>query len=175
MAEEGKIRVETLARLINVTPRRVQQLAKEGIVQKGGRGFYDLVTSIQGYCKFLQDQLEGRPTQDITARLKDEQLRKARLENDEREMKLLAFEEVQELVSETAAVIAQMCDALDDRLAPLVTNVSNPVEIKAIIHEETNRIRQVVADNLANPRTAIGVRRNPQTTPRKNGRPMGKH
>ena len=43
-----------LASLFNVTERRVQQLAVEGIVKKEARGKYHQDDSVRGYIRFLQ-------------------------------------------------------------------------------------------------------------------------
>jgi len=46
--------VGQLSRLLMLTDTRVQQLSKQGVIVKSGRGEYRLVPSIQGYIKFLQ-------------------------------------------------------------------------------------------------------------------------
>ena len=50
----------TLAKLFHLTERRVQQLARDGIIAKGIKGKYDLVSSVQGYVKYLQERALGR-------------------------------------------------------------------------------------------------------------------
>ena len=48
-----------IARLLNITERRVQQLAKEGVIPRSGRGRYPLAGAIRGYVTFLQDTGDG--------------------------------------------------------------------------------------------------------------------
>lgn len=48
------VSVGQLAKLLLITETRIQQLAKQGVIVKGGRGEYRLVPSIHGYIKFLQ-------------------------------------------------------------------------------------------------------------------------
>lgn len=79
--------VEVVAKFLNITPRRVQQLASEGVIPKGQRGHYHLVGAIRGYIKFLQERAEGRSAEG--GELYDERTRLARLQSDELEMKLL--------------------------------------------------------------------------------------
>jgi hypothetical protein len=45
--------VHDLARYMGVTPRRVQQLAKEGIIEKAGRGGYDIIRCLAMYVAYL--------------------------------------------------------------------------------------------------------------------------
>lgn len=44
------------AKLFNITERRVQQLAKEGIIPKVARGKYPLLGAVRGYITFLQER-----------------------------------------------------------------------------------------------------------------------
>lgn len=50
------------SRLFNITERRVQQMAQQGIVPKAARGKYPLVGTIQAYVKFLQERALGGET-----------------------------------------------------------------------------------------------------------------
>ena len=48
------------ARLFGLTERRIQSLAKEGVIPKSGRGQYPLISTIKGYVKYLQDRSLGQ-------------------------------------------------------------------------------------------------------------------
>jgi hypothetical protein len=48
-----------LARLLNLTERRITQLAKEGVIPRSGRGKYPLANSVRGYITFLQQTASG--------------------------------------------------------------------------------------------------------------------
>ena len=54
------VSVATLAKLFNITERRVQQLARDGIIPKAKRGEYDLVACVRGYVTYLQQAANGR-------------------------------------------------------------------------------------------------------------------
>lgn len=56
--------VEVMAKLLQITPRRIQQLANEGIIEKTDRGRYDLIRSVQGYIRYLNDQIPNKSTSD---------------------------------------------------------------------------------------------------------------
>ncbi|SKA72301.1 Phage DNA packaging protein, Nu1 subunit of terminase [Thiothrix eikelboomii] len=57
--------VEIMSRLLLLTPRRVQQLANEGVVEKTDRGRYDLIKSVQGYIRYLNDQIPNKASNDV--------------------------------------------------------------------------------------------------------------
>lgn len=49
------INVSQLSRLLDLTPRRVQQLVQQGVIPKAGRDAYPLVAAVQGYLRWLTD------------------------------------------------------------------------------------------------------------------------
>lgn len=52
--------VDTIAKLLDMTPRRVQQLANEGIIPKPkDRGQYEIVPCVVGYIKHIKGMLNG--------------------------------------------------------------------------------------------------------------------
>lgn len=59
MADRPTVTAGTLADLFNLTERRIQQLANEKVVVKADRGKYDLIGSVKGYVRFLQDLANG--------------------------------------------------------------------------------------------------------------------
>lgn len=48
--------VGTIAKLLMLTDRRVQQLTKEGVIPKAERGRYELAPAVQGYIRYLQER-----------------------------------------------------------------------------------------------------------------------
>jgi len=59
---ENLYSVDVIAKLLNLTERRVQQLAKEGIIPKAEKGKYNLVAVVKAYVKYLQDLAFGKHT-----------------------------------------------------------------------------------------------------------------
>lgn len=52
-------KVTVIARFLNLTERRVQQLARDGIIPKPEKGKYDLVRCVQRYVHYLQERAYG--------------------------------------------------------------------------------------------------------------------
>lgn len=50
-----ELTVSELSILLNLTPRRIQQLAGEGVIPRADRGKYKLIPAVQGYIAFLQE------------------------------------------------------------------------------------------------------------------------
>lgn len=59
------VSVGTLAELLLIDPRRVQQLSKEGIFPKAERGRYDSVKCVHQYIRFLREQAKGRDPEKV--------------------------------------------------------------------------------------------------------------
>jgi phage terminase Nu1 subunit (DNA packaging protein) len=88
-----------LAKLLNLTERRIQQLANQDIIPKASRGQYELAPALQGYTKYLQDLAANKGNsleqKDFKARLLKAQAEKAELELDVLKEKYLEASEVE--------------------------------------------------------------------------------
>lgn len=51
---EGTHSALVISKLLDITPRRLQQLAKEGFIPKAARGKYPLIGAVQGYIRYLK-------------------------------------------------------------------------------------------------------------------------
>lgn len=59
MIREGLVSSKVIGDLLNLTPRRVEQLASARIIPKSARGKYDPVPVVQAYIRYLQQKLAG--------------------------------------------------------------------------------------------------------------------
>jgi len=55
----ANVSTDRLSRVLMISPRRVQQLVKEGVLTKEGRGRYPLVPNVQAYIKYWQERASG--------------------------------------------------------------------------------------------------------------------
>lgn len=98
--------VDVVARLLKIEPRRIQFLAKEGIIPKAARGRYDLVACVHGYLDYVREGQRDRATV-----VDMEELRK-RKQLADTEIAELALEEARGLVVPIGVVIAEVEDCL---------------------------------------------------------------
>lgn len=81
--------VETVAHVLGLTTRRVQQLTSEGVFAKEGRGRYDLVSCVQAYVGFWQDKAEARSAAEhVDGSLEESKARKMAAEAELAELQL---------------------------------------------------------------------------------------
>lgn len=138
MATGASYSASTLAKLFNLTERRVQQLAKEGVIPRAERGKYDLVGAVRGYVKYLQERAEGRGVapQDLhteRARLVKAQADKTEIEVAEMGRALIPAERVIEAWQQLVAAFRAKCLALPTKLAPRLAGNHAVKDIKESI------------------------------------------
>lgn len=78
---------QTVGDLIGVSARRVQQLAREGVVPKAGRGKYPLAGCVQAYIAYWQRQAEEALSRG-PANFKEARAKKVRAEAELKELEL---------------------------------------------------------------------------------------
>lgn len=84
--EDTIVAANYMADLLNVTERRIQQLAKEDVLKREGRGQYRLMPSIRGYIKFIQECAYG--DRGIGTDLQGARARESKLKGDKLELEI---------------------------------------------------------------------------------------
>jgi len=115
--------VDDIARLLKLTPRRVQQLTAEGMIPKEERGRYRLEPAVHGYIDFLRGKLgsEGRAADSFStqrarlyqARADIAEVERARLAGD-----LLPADEIEAPWVDMIAIVKTGLLAIPAKMAP---------------------------------------------------------
>lgn len=153
MAELSDLELETseMAALLDLTPRRIQQLAAEGVLVRTRRGYYGLLDSIRGYVAWLTGEQEGGPKdQERAARARKME---AEAELKERQVSQLRGETVtlDFMVSEFergAALLAAEIRNVPPRRGADV-RPDDPAEGELLLEEITNELLQTIATAFA--------------------------
>lgn len=149
----------TIAKLFGVTDRRVQQLAKEGVIPAAQTRPYkfDLLPTIQSYIKHLSDKANGKEAKSTdTVQAEADKLRAeadlkrskadiADLQLKELEGKMHRSEDVEAMTNDLVFTIRGMILALPGRLAMDVVQVSSASEASALIRTECNKVLEELA------------------------------
>ena len=150
---------KTIEAIFGVDPRRVQQLAKEGIItatKDGHANRYDLLPTIQKYIRYLSDKANGRePSKkdsEIEARrleaeadLKRSKADMAALQLKELEGTMHRSEDVEAVMTDLVYNIRSMLIALPGRLAVDVVAAQTAAEASEIIRAEVYKILEELA------------------------------
>lgn len=120
--------VVTIAKLLMLTERRIQQLVKEGHLPKAERGRYELVPVVQAYVRYLRERVLGGGIEgDGGAPDDKKRLMKARADIAEFEAARLAEElvPVDEVTNTWAELVSRFrarCLSIAPKAAPIVAN-----------------------------------------------------
>ncbi len=136
--------VSIIAKLLDLSPRRIQMLVREGVIPAPVKREYDLIGCTQGYVRYLRKLCEGQGSLTLT----DVRIRKelARAEREEIMVKKLKGELI--LKGEPIGWLIALGSAakmgfwnLPKRLAPVLAPLSDEKEIEMIIR---NEVREVI-------------------------------
>jgi len=167
--------ITAIAKLLKLTERRVQQLAKDDIIPKAERGKYDLVSSIHGYIDFLKAKAGGDFTAEDVIKNKNK-LMKAKAEIAEIERmkatgELIQKEEVKSTWLELINKVKQKLLSIPNKVAPIVVTIKNTNEIKLILQD---KIYEALYEISSDERSVEVNDKSNKTTSAPNNKSVGK-
>ena len=167
--------ITAIAKLLKLTERRVQQLAKDDIIPKAERGKYDLISSVHGYIDFLKAKAGGDFTAEDVIKNKNK-LMKAKAEIAEIEKmkatgELIPKEEVKRTWLELVLKVKQKLLSIPNKVAPVVVTVNSINEIKLILQD---KIYEALYEISSDERSVEVSNKSNKTTSASNNKPVGK-
>ena len=144
--------IGVIAKLLDLSERRVQQLSREGVIPKPQRGQYDLIGAVRGYVRYLRDQAvkaqAGAPDYAVErARFIRARADLAEMEAQEKRQSLIPADQAEAAWIAVLALLRTRLLALPDRLAPQAFEQSTVGETRNVIRAA---LREVL-DDLAEP------------------------
>lgn len=139
-----KYPVTTISKLLNLSQRRVQQLAKDGVIPKADKGKYELVSCVQGYVKYLYDRAFGQNTNQIDSYAEKAGLLKVQKEKAELELAVMKeqymkIDEIEFIWSNMVVSFRSKILSMPSKLAPMLTNDTSQIaKIKTILEDEVH-------------------------------------
>ena len=167
--------ITAIAKLLKLTERRVQQLAKDDIIPKAERGKYDLISSVHGYIDFLKAKAGGDFTAEDVIKNKNK-LMKAKAEIAEIERmkatgELIPKEEVKSTWLELINKVKQKLLSIPNKIAPIIVAIKNTNEIKLILQD---KIYEALYEISSDERSVEVSNKSNKTTAAPNNKPVGK-
>ena len=145
--------VQTIASLLLISERRVQQLTKEGFLSKNDRGKYHLAPSIQGYIRYLNNRLPSNEATSSGVRYYEEKARKVKAEADLAEMEvqkrsseLLPADEVKREWAILATEVRIRMRNIPSRVVSTIAGETNERVIKELLITEIDSELTAIAD-----------------------------
>lgn len=126
------------SKLFNLTDRRIQQLAKEGIIPKAARGKYPLIGTIKAYVSYLQErtlsgEVSDKDIKGLRSRLIEAQAISIELKNDISKGNTAPIDIVSQVLSKICVIISSEVDSI-----PLQVKRRHP-EIETHVIESIKR------------------------------------
>jgi hypothetical protein len=144
--------LKTISKLLDLSPRRVQQLVKEGVIPKMERGRYELVPVVRAYIHYLRE----RNIQAGVVSLEEVRTRKIKAEAELAEIDL-AQQRGETINVDAAAIVwgevlgvaKSRLLSIPAKLAPIVAVEDAPAICKALIEEQVFEVLDELADDIA--------------------------
>ena len=158
--------IQAIAKLLKLSERRIQQLAKENVIPKAERGKYDLVNSVHGYIDYLKAKAGGEFTAEEVLKNKNKLLKAkaelAEIDKMKASGELIPKEEVKRTWLELVQKVKQKLLSIPNKVAPVVVTIKSINEIKLILqdkiyealYEISSDDRSVAKNNESNKTTA---------------------
>lgn len=133
----------TISRLLDLTPRRVQQLSSEGIIPKAERGKYELVPAVQGYIRYLKEMSlrsdgSGDDYASHRARLTRARADMAEMEREQMADNLIPSEDVKDAWETMSSNMRARLLAIPSKTAATVFSADDVADAKKILKDTIN-------------------------------------
>src|SRR6185369_16660872 len=125
MADAVAFDVRTIAKLLMLDERRIQQLTKEGWIPRDERGKYSLIGSVQGYIRYLKEHTRENQRGTEHSRLARAQAIKVEMENFRRMGELQTTQHVEETTMGLVNIMKAAHEGLPGRLASELAGIND--------------------------------------------------
>lgn len=115
-----------LARLIGLTPQRVNQLASAGVLQKLGRGRFKVGPAVRAYVEFLRSQPSGDGASGPLV-YSQERARLTKLQADMVEIELAKVRSRMVSIDDVVTVFGEQCSTIRSRFLGLASRATSKV------------------------------------------------
>lgn len=152
-----EISVKLLAEILGIGERWVQQLEKQGVLIKSGHGRYDLAASVQAYIAFkvASEVARAAPMESNAGeRVKSERARKLKLENDEKELRLVQ-------TPDAVAALDAIVGPLKADLSGVPARVTDDVAERRRIEDAIDVVLSGLSDRFKQAGAALRTGRDP--------------
>jgi phage terminase Nu1 subunit (DNA packaging protein) len=135
--------LDTISKLLDLTPQRVNQLVREGIVPKAERGRYELVPVVQAYIRYLRDRavkgdVYGDDYSAHRTRLVKVRADLLEIEQSQVEGRLIPSGDVEAAWVEVLANCRSKMLSIPTKVAPEVFAAESLVEVKGLLKTAVN-------------------------------------
>ena len=132
-----------IAKMFNLTERRVRQLAEEGVIARVGHGRFDLIDTVSKYVTFLKLASDGLNENDVAESLDYEKWLHEKAKREKAEIELAHIknemhhsEEVENVMNHMVMAFRSKMLSLPTKVAMMLVDKNDPKQIEAIIEKD---------------------------------------
>lgn len=157
---------KALADLFGLSTKRISQLTEENVLEKVGRGTYDLTKSVLAYITHLKTQTGASDDAKTLANEKlaeDVKMKRAKAEKEELKLKLMKNElhkasDVERMVTGMIMNAKSKLDAIPSKLAPKLIDIKDQNYIFDLLQAEIMNVENELSEYNANDYSSEGVK-----------------
>ncbi|MEN8709256.1 MAG: hypothetical protein ABF310_04490 [Paracoccaceae bacterium] len=144
MAAPQTFPLDTICKLLDLTPQRINQLVNEGVIPRKERGRYELVPVVRAYVRYLRDRAvkgdvaTGDDYATHRARLTKAKADMAEMEREQMAARLLPASDVEKAWCDVVANMRTKILAIPTNAAADTQAASNLAEAKQVLKERVN-------------------------------------
>ncbi len=142
--------IDTICKMLDLTDRRVQQLAKEGVLPKTEKGKYDLVGCVRGYVHYLRDRALGKDADLDGFQWRDRKLKAealmAEMELYEMRKELVNVASVSDYLERMFSSFKQHILGMPTKVAPMVAAETDINGVKLVLEGEAHDLLGLIAN-----------------------------
>lgn len=149
----------SIARILGLSVRRIEQLAQDGVFKAVSRGKYGLGDSIRRYIKYIskdavdEDDVKTEKTKRVAeASMKQSKAKMAALQLQEMEGKMYRAEDIEAVINDLVYGMRGSLMALPGRLSVEVVGVQTAAEAAKIIQTEVHKVLRDLAQYQYSPK-----------------------
>ena len=157
--DETLVNTTTMATVLGLTLRRVQQLIQDGTLETESRGKILLIENVQRYISYASNGRISEEEQklELAKKAADVKIKKARadilrLEAEELKGNFHRSEDVEAITTDLAMTIRAALTALPGRLAVEVAQHTSAEECSIIIRDQVNAVMDALSEYEYNPK-----------------------
>lgn len=145
--KDYKVTTQELSEILNLSKRRIQQLAKEGALVRAERGKYDLPGSIQAYIEYSNEV----PDEELSKVEEETLWTRARRQKAELELKIMRgevhrSEDVESVMNNMLSSFRAQMLVIPGKVAPLVLGQKDLEIVKSTIKKYVYEALQELSD-----------------------------
>lgn len=138
------VKSKELAEILAITTRRVNQLVKEGVLEKDGKGCFDLTRAVPAYITYAtleNDELRQEKTLHERAKRQAAELKLGKLRNQ-----LHDADDVKRVMTHMLITFRNRILGIPSKTAPLLIGRSSIGEIQQVLNKEVYDALTELAD-----------------------------